>query len=718
MKKIFFSFLVICFVFFLPSYVNAETIFNNDDNKYNNQVVVFLIDKFDLEDLNYQTTPNLYNLSQNSSLGLLNTKTASDRTVKNICATISASGLAVASTFAHLNFESTEIYNGEKAGNLFFRNTGIRPDDQNLVVSSIEVINRNNHTRNLSMPGYLGDSIQARDFTTAVVGNSDLPGYSSRNGVLILMSSMGIVDDGAISKKILQKNNLFKTNQNYLVNAVKSNIENNVLLIELGDLSRLDTVAHMFSNEEYNILRLKLLSHIDSIIGEIKEQYLNDKTDIYVISTSTSRNTQLNGSILTPIIVNKSNFTGVLGSYSTQRDGIVLATNIANSIINSLDANIKDPLLYKPTEQTLDKIFTIKNQVEFNYNNQRQALLFWGFIILICLIILTINLVIKRFKASYINFLICFILSTPLTFLILTKLPPIKMLIFLILIFILNLTITLFFIFIQKITNIKSFILILGLTILIIIIDLIFALDLINNSLLSYQVISGFRYYGIGNEYLGFLLGSTIVLCSLLLNRKYLNKYTKTFIALLILLVIGSIAYPFWGINVGGTITATLALAFYFLRITNKKINLLKIFLLFLFTGSIVAIIALIDLSQPTMLQSHLANSINAIKLNGVNELLKIINSKLSMHIDIINYSKLGWLFLGVLAFTVYIFKNQPQTLLNIKKTSPFIYKGLEGIILASVLAVIFNDSGIITASIMFIYFYLLFIKWFHCNKT
>ena len=140
MRKILFTFLTILLVIFslLSTQLQAE------DKPVPKQVIIYMIDKLDLNDLSPEVTPNLWAIQNKAGLGLLNTLSAGERTSRNVTCTISAGKLALGSSNADLNFKANEIIQGEKAGDIFYRNTGIPPADHNIVINSIEVIKKNN----------------------------------------------------------------------------------------------------------------------------------------------------------------------------------------------------------------------------------------------------------------------------------------------------------------------------------------------------------------------------------------------------------------------------------------------------------------------------------------------------------------------------------------------------------------------------------------------
>ena len=213
------------------------------------RVIIYMIDKLSINDLSPKTTPYLWKLQEQGGIGLLNTITGGERTSKNGCCTISAGKLAVGSSNAHLNYEAGEVLEEELAADIFARNTGFVPEKDDILISSINVIEKNNSQRNLGQAGRLGDSIHALGLKTAVIGNSDRPGYPNRPGCLLLMDSRGIVDNGAIGPQMCRlggfNESLLPLQSDYDKMREQFSIlrdDNDVILMEFGDLSRLESM--------------------------------------------------------------------------------------------------------------------------------------------------------------------------------------------------------------------------------------------------------------------------------------------------------------------------------------------------------------------------------------------------------------------------------------------------------------------------------------------
>lgn len=708
--------LLACFVFFTPQAIAT------DSNK-TDKVIIYMIDNLSLNDINSQNTPYLWSLQGKGGVGLLNTITGGERTIKNACTTISAGNLAVGSNRASLNYKADTIVDGEKVSDVFFRKTGILPNPENIVVTNIEVIHRNNLQRKLGKPGKLGDSLNSLGLTTAVVGNTDRFDIVDRPGALILMNSKGIVDQGVIEKQISNNEtandllNPYWTDYAALLTQVKSVQDSDVILIEYGDLTRLEAMHSLLSTTNYNQERKRILSSIDKSIRDIDENFTTNKTCRYIISPSPSRNAYIPNALLTPVIVIKSeDNSGILTSYSTRREGIVLLTSLTNSILNCFNTSVKDPIYITSHNMPYDYLKELNKRAVFSYTNQKLILtVLIGFLFL--LIISTIGALIKSKNHLIIQKLLTLILSLPLALLFMPLFPIFNPYLFIVTAIILCFFLTLIVTILSKLFKINSIMSILILTISIISIDLILGFDLIARSIISYQIISGARYYGLGNEYMGVFVGATISLAAFYLNEKFSLRRLRN-VKILFALVVILIAYPLFGINVGGTITACIALGITLISLHKASINYKDIIFVMMGTVLVIAVIALLDVNQPSELQTHLGKYINLITDQGIGASLTIIVRKLEMHLQIINYKYLGWILLALLVVTTVLIYKPNQFLTNIKNSFSYLYKGLEGIIIAAIIAFIFNDSGITAAATLSIYFICVLIYTVHYSKN
>ncbi len=700
MKRFFYIIISLIFCLYLIPPALAE------NTTTTNQVVIYMVDNLCLNDINQEKTPYLWQLQEEGAIGLLNTITGGDRTIKNACTTISAGKPAVGSSESNLNFRADTIFNQELVMDSFHRSTGYKVKAENIVVTNIEVIHRNNIQRKLGMPGQLGNSLHTLGLTTAMVGNSDRFDIVDRPGALLLMDSRGVIDQGHLENQTYSTNNslnAYWANYELLYNQFKSVENSNVILVEYGDLTRLEAMHSLLAPDSYKAKRSKILSQIDHSIKTIDTNLENQNANRYVISPSPSRNAYIPTALLTPLIIVKPDTNGVLTSYSTRRDGIVLLTSLKNSILNSFTPTVKEPIYATTHSQAYEYLQELNKRAVFSYTNQAWILtILVAFIILLLLIIfyLWYKSKLEKLKES----LLVVVLSVPLVLLVISFFSVYNKYAFLLLSIGLALSFTLITFILHRLTKFNQLPIILFLTIITICLDLLLGLDLIAKSIMSYQIISGARYYGIGNEYMGVLIGASISFAALHLDTFNNMKHLK-FIKLLFALIVFLVAYPLFGINVGGTITACIALGYTLISFYKHRIKIKDVIWLILGTILIVSTIAFLDISQPFELQSHLGKNIKLISNHGFPELINIIERKLSMHLQIINYKYLGWVFLAFLALIIWLISKPSPFLEDMKRTQTFVYSGLKGIIIAAVIAFVFNDSGLTAAATLSLYF-------------
>lgn len=678
-----------------------------DTTPANDKVIIYMVEGLTLEDINPQTTPYLWDMQKNGGLGLLNPVTGGERTIKNVLCTISAGKPAIASRYSHLNFMTTEQFAGENSGCNFYNNTGILPGKSNIIVSTVNVIHKNNERKNLQIPGKLGDKLHQLGYRTAVIGNSDRSGICNRPGVLLLMDSKGLVDYGLIDSSVNKIDTtspaLLWTDYEAIHKQFNQIGNKTVVLIEYGDLSRLNVLYSYNTPVHYRNKRQQILTDIDKSISHIEAQ-LGHACVSYVISPGPARSYK-GKDILTPVIINKPGLQGIIKSYSTRRDGIILPGNITGSILNSVDTSYRDPItgaINNSTNSVYSRLMELKEKATFNYEHQT-VILGVHIIIALILLFLAIWLILSGKKGKGIAVL-GYVITLPLGFLLMALINIMEDHIFIIMSLGISLFIAISVFGISHFCKKNPLLNIMVLTIASIIIDLATGGHLISNSILSYKIISGARYYGIGNEYMGILIGSAAACSALLLNEKD-TRINRLICIILFSLITFIIACPLLGINVGGTITACVALGFTSLKIYQQPVKKKEILLLIAGTLGIISLMALFDMSRPMSLQSHLGHNISLIFDNGWGEILTIVQRKALMHLALINYSLLGWVLLAAIVLFTFMVFRPPQFLKTVKNRLPAMYVGLQGLLVAAITAFIFNDSGITAAAAISLYF-------------
>lgn len=700
------SFLIITFLSFLwPSgkvQASSET---------PPRVIIFLINNLNLDDLNPRVTPCLWELQEHGAAGLIIPQLGKNSSTWDAYCTISAGQAAVASPDAPYNFMAEEDVRGEKAATIFMRQTGQKPDDRNIFIDSIAGIKRNNQQHLQVIPGQLGDRLHELGYQTVVIGNSDRPGFYRRSGPLILMDNRGLVDGGMIDRSmlLLNQNSRLPYQSNYRAmreEAAKYNHGKAVLLFELGDLSRLDATSTYFSALRYTEERHSILAQMDGFIKQILDSPSGSRARVYVFNPAPSRNAQNPASLFTPLIISKPGFQGILAGYATRREGFLTLSCLQNSIINSLDPGQAETLFARSRNDVINILQRSNQAAVFRYNNQTFIMTFTVVAILAALLAaLALTLLRKKNGSPFL--LLSFVLAFPLSLLLISAGHFSGAGAYVVCLLALNLVIALLAVGLARMLSLNPLIVLLVATIAAIAGDTVSGAHLMGGSLLSYQLTGGARYYGLGNEYMGVLIGAVISLTVVLVVERP-SPWIKAVLAVLFLAVAFIIGSPYWGVNVGGAVTAVTGLSYTFLIINRQRVGIGKILTILLGTVLFIALMAFLDLHQPSHYQSHLGQSIIAVMDGGPSALLPVIGHKLDMAYQFVNYTIWGWLFLLCIVAAAGLLFHPKAWLEQHFQSQANILLGLKGILLSMIVVILFNDSGLTAAATMSIYFFIL----------
>ncbi len=117
-----------------------------------------------------------------------------------------------------------------------------------------------------------------------------------------------------------------------------------------------------------------------------------------------------------------------------------------------------------------------------------------------------------------------------------------------------------------------------SLTALVLVGDGLTGTTLVSSSALSEYALSGIRFYGIGNEYMGVLIGGALLLCLAPLGNKWgeakgRGNPAPTAIALWFALVTFVLSFPAFGAKAGGAVTATATFVIAWRLLQGRKVN-------------------------------------------------------------------------------------------------------------------------------------------------
>lgn len=223
-------------------------------------------------------------------------------------------------------------------------------------------------------------------------------------------------------------------------------------------------------------------------------------------------------------------------------------------------------------------------------------------------------------------------------------------------------------------------------------------------SYLGYDPIIGARYYGIGNEYMGVVIGSSILCAAAVFQWKKtgVRLWEKMLTALLFFLLLMYFSSPRLGTNAGGAITAvfayTVAYARMFrLRLTKKSIAWM---LAVMASGLTMLLLANAWTENPT----HIGEAFQALLAGNTSWILDIIQRKLEMNWRLFQVSSWNKVFITSLVILAAMFLRPKGALKALFERYPYLMNGVTGIVAGAFVTLFINDSGIVAAATAIIY--------------
>lgn len=595
----------------------------------------------------------------------------------------------------------TELKSDGKTGNIIYEN-----------IKDLKEANKNSEYINYI--GYLGDRLHEMGKSTCILGNSDTDAYN-RSNILIAMDSKGIVDSGDVETAILKDDSFpggKRTDFKKLMELYEASLpSSDFLIIDTGDMARLEYYRSKLSEEEYQQYKKLTINRISNFVSRIVERD-NYNTTFLLMSAYPDSDNLKNGDKLTPFLSYTGKEAGFLYSQSTRRDGIITSLDIADYIIAKLNSREKGKLEEVKEKEPLNKMLLLRQRL-LNVSLMRLSILTWYAILeIICAVIgLIYVLGMRQMKRNTFMGLIKTIMlanvTAPAALLYMAALDITKPYVFFT-IFILasyGIAYIINHIFKDTINRFASAALIVNLSLLI---DLIRNSFFIKNSIFGYDPIIGARFYGIGNEFAGVYLGSAILIAGCFLQK--LKDYTsrKPVVTKVILLIyftiqIYIIGMPTKGANFGATIATVCGFYFFFNAAFGRRIRLKQLILLAFIVIAVLGTVISIDLWNPSN-TTHIGRFAADIKENGIRVLLSTFERKLEMNMRLIRYTIWTKVLLCIILIITIMFFKPVSLLHGIFRKCQYLAAAWLGISAGSIAGLIVNDSGIVMAATAMIF--------------
>lgn len=710
-QKVLSTFLVIfCLFLSIPIEVKGQTTPKS--------VVLVLVNHLSLEDIRQMEKLSSGEWLKTGTVGAMNLRTAGKINDVNNVVTIGSGVRSVGTVAATEAYMAAGRKGGITAGEWYSQLTGREMPKEAILVPNFNSVWKSNQDLSFTViPGQIGGGLHQHGLKTAAIGNSDTGENEVRFAPLLAMDEYGVVDGGDISSKTTRKasDRVYgkATNYPYILKKIEENQQASFITIELGDLYRLASVKDLMNGQQYQMMKTAALTEINQFMTTLISR--QDKSQmILLLAPMVPAEAEANKSMMAPFIqITPEHEQGVLYTSTTRQPGIVANVDVAPTVLQWLEIPVPDHIMGRP-------IATVKGKADFwkewevikhIYSTRSDVLVGYVSFQIVILILATAFWYFGRTTHPYykagnhlLRFLLLMIVLSPFLFLILPLFPTIH-----------DVGLTIFVLLLLG-TGLSAAVIRLPYPWIFLIVSLVnwfpVLIDgvvwnsmLMKRSYLGYDPIIGARYYGIGNEYMGVVIGSSILSLAMLLEitkqrQRWLTGLSMGVFGLYLLFF----ALPRWGTNAGGAITAVAAYLTSFVRLFDIHMNRR-----YLFWGGLAVFITLGSLFLANMLgddqvQSHIGRAMNKLVQGDLMEIGNIIERKLAMNWKLIGVSSWSKVFITSILLLGFICYRPFGMIGDLNKKFPYVIRGFFGIIIGAFTGLVVNDSGIVAAATTIIY--------------
>ena len=698
------------------------------------KAVLILVNGTTLEDYSAEITPNIYDLMQQGSVALMNTRPGGVRNSPNAYATIGAGKHVVSSGYAGDAFNTAATLDeieGLSAGASYIARTGMKPPAEGVVTLGIsQIIIANEREDILDGPGMLGDSLSAAGRKTAVLGNGDVHDEFNRDVVTIAMDRWGRVDYGDVSRNLLayvpQSPIGYHTDYEVLFDKFQDVYDKaDFIVIETGDTYRIEEISDSVFPEIMSGEKRSALKRADAFVGKVLKAIAQDNTLLIITSPHPSKAALKNNNYMCPIVVYQEGLNaGFLTSGTTRRPGVVANTDIAPTVLSHLGLPIPAGLEGRVLEtissgnffvhgQKVDKdgvnlaaLSKMNDNMIFVY--KARPVLVKGYVGLqiVVMVVVISFMILWPHLLRFLRPGLLWLMAVPLSLLVIGAVGFVSLPVYTFLAIVIAALVVMGAYILWGKRDVDLFIIIGLATAIAVLGDVLVGAPLIKNSTLGYDAMSGSRYYGIGNEFMGVVIGAAIIAISSIWEKYYEHrtKLVEIFSVAIFVITIVIMGAPQLGTNGGGTIAAVVAFVFTYLQLKDVKVGLKQLVAIGGGVALVILAMAVFDMNRAVEAQSHLGRFAGNITSNGWPVIVEMFSRKIQMNIKLMRYTIWSRVFLVMLAALMISFYRPAGLMQKVRSSYPYIFKGLLGILVGAAVALAVNDSGIVAAATMMIF--------------
>jgi len=615
--------------------------------------------------------------------------------------------------------QADEAVGGTPAHRLFQAYTGWPPGDNRIVHLGIgELLNQNRPSTYPIRLGLLGGTLRRAGVRVACVGNADTPRALHREIVTLAMDEQGLVASGYVGAGLVRPDpsapwQSATNTPRLMAELERAAASAEVVFLELGATARAAEYADVMPPLAAGAARRRALAEADRLLAQALAR-LGEGWAVLVLTPSLRPAEPGERRVeLAPIIfAAPGSPPGLLTSASTRRPGIVANTDVAATILHHFGVPVPTdtvgrPMSVEPVEA--DAVGRLRGDLIrlaeaeaarrylFRWTPSVGAALLWA-----AALLLALRERAPRWSATLVRGLLLVLLGTPAAMLLVALGPlPLPWMLAAIVagggaIALLGSALTS-----GRSGHALPAVSVLGLLCY----DLLRGQNMLQWSPFSHSPAAGARYYGLGNEFGGVLLGATLIAASALMSRRSRAPWGERPVAALMLAGVAVVVgLPHFGANLGMGLSCAVgfgALALYLWRPRPGWHDLLVVVLV---AGAVAGAAVAADVIGQGAEASHIGRWAAALRADGWPALAQVAARKLALNWLLMRASLWRNLALAALAVMVVSLLARPAAAEEALKEREWLGPALIACLAGAAAAAVLNDSGIVAASLALLY--------------
>lgn len=705
------------------------------------RVVVLLAPYLTWADITPDRTPNMASLAERSILANMNVRAGAvtGGSTPDRGAIVLSAGAPIELADGALNaYSSSETVGLATAADVYRQYFGADHGSAAVVyLGQPRQVLANVQTQLDNRIGALGSAAHAAGAITAAIGCSDIgylgdPAHASRPAGEAAADESGTVDAGDVSHAVLTKDPSspygVRANSSAILREYRDAISQGtsaLVVIDPGDLYRANTIASSTTSEAAAAARDVALESTDRILGDIVSTLGPDDSVIVMAQAVLTVPDQPAG--YGPLIIGGPGGAGLGVAASTHRDGLVTEMDVSATIVDLLGGTPPQVMIGSHIDVArtlrgatvpqriayLDRLNTTSVAVETVRMGTVNA-----FIIIAVIVMLGAALILYRgadgvpawlytVARAAVLLLMCFQLAAILQFLV-WRWPTTGSQVLTALALVGALALGLALLIGRGRRPWIPIALIMGATALALLVDQWAGAPLSLAQIFGYSPLLGARYYGMGNEMAGVLLGAGMMAFALVLdaNREARwARFARVWLwPLLGVVCLVTAAAPFWGANVGTVAWMTVGFLVGWMLLNGRKVwTWRNLVIIVVIIAIVVAGLSVVDLLGGASSETHLGRAVSGVLNGGIGTLWTIIVRKAETNVRVLGRTNWTWLLMAVLLLLGYMRWRPRGEFAELLRENPAFSAALAACLFAGVTGYFTEDSGIIIPALMFI---------------